>query len=935
MHSELLKDRAKTLVVKLTDGCDGNFGRGSMSSAIYDTAWISMISRSGGSSNKWLFPECFTYILEQQCDDGSWASYASQSDGILNTAASLLALLKHANDNEQNRVNPMQSLEARVEKAVSALSLLLNQWDVGSTVHVGFEILIPALLTYLEREGLNFDFPGRSSLYAINAKKLAKFKPEYLYMDMKTTALHSLEAFIGKVDFNRVRHHKVGGAFMASPSSTAAYLMNASEWDDDCETYLRNVVANGAGNGSGGIPSAFPSTIFELTWGLSTLSEADFDLQSIAPSPTRNAVQFLNKVFVEENGLVGFAPNVGADADDTAKAILTLNLLSHPTSPKSLLQEFEEATHFKTYQQERDPSFSANCNVLNSLLHVETPSDYTSQIEKTIKFLCATFQDSNKTVRDKWNLSPFYPFMLMMQASGRLLQLWASGSLPALPESLIVQTLLPILSELSLKTLRSQKQDGSWGDKGFQEETAYAVLVLAYALQIPSLQGLGKDAHYACERGRTFLNVGHKTQRENLWVEKVTYASEVLSEAYILAALNIALPASRHDSPLSITESDVLINDAYTPETNAARAADVKINGTNTGSNYMENSVSLANGTNAIQSRESNGDGPPNKIVDPTTNDSSKGQSDVTDSEAASSPSWSSENERILLGPFDYLEQQPGKDIRTKFILAFNEWLEVPPESLATISKVVKMLHTASLLVDDIEDSSVLRRGVPVAHSIFGIAQTFNSGNYVYFLALEEVRKLRQPEATSVFVQELLNLHRGQGMDLYWRDSLICPTEREYLDMVGNKTGGLFRLAVRLMEVESPHDRNCEKLVDLLGRIFQIRDDYMNLFSIDYAQNKGLCEDLTEGKFSFPIIHSVRSDPENRQLMNILKQKSTEDRIKKYAVSIMEKTGSFSYTRSFVRNLKSQAGELIEKYESQGWGTGNGVRKLLARLDME
>jgi geranylgeranyl diphosphate synthase, type III len=165
--------------------------------------------------------------------------------------------------------------------------------------------------------------------------------------------------------------------------------------------------------------------------------------------------------------------------------------------------------------------------------------------------------------------------------------------------------------------------------------------------------------------------------------------------------------------------------------------------------------------------------------------------------------SWSAEKEKILQGPYEYLISQPGKGIRAQLISAFNAWLEVPPDSLAIITKVVGMLHTASLLVDDVEDSSVLRRGLPVAHSIFGTAQTINSANYVYFCALQEIQNLKNPKAITIFTEELLNLHRGQGMDLFWRDSLTCPTEEDYLEMVGNKTGGLFRLAIKLMQAES------------------------------------------------------------------------------------------------------------------------------------
>ena len=108
--------------------------------------------------------------------------------------------------------------------------------------------------------------------------------------------------------------------------------------------------------------------------------------------------------------------------------------------------------------------------------------------------------------------------------------------------------------------------------------------------------------------------------------------------------------------------------------------------------------------------------------------------------------------------------------------------------------------------VDDVEDSSLLRRGVPVANSIFGTAQTINSANYVYFLALKELSKLKSPQAIDIYTEELLNLHRGQGMDLFWRDTLTCPNEADYLEMVSNKTGGLFRLAVKLMQAESAED---------------------------------------------------------------------------------------------------------------------------------
>ncbi|KAI0472889.1 terpenoid synthase [Xylariaceae sp. FL0804] len=293
--------------------------------------------------------------------------------------------------------------------------------------------------------------------------------------------------------------------------------------------------------------------------------------------------------------------------------------------------------------------------------------------------------------------------------------------------------------------------------------------------------------------------------------------------------------------------------------------------------------------------------------------------------------SWSDQQDKILMGPYDYLFAQPGKDFRTMMVNSFNVWLEVPQESLDIITRVVGMLHTASLLVDDVEDNSMLRRGLPVAHSIFGTAQTINSSNYTLFIALQELQKLRNPKAVGIFTEELINLHRGQGMDLFWRDSLTCPTEEEYLDMVGNKTGGLFRLAIKLMQAESRSLVDCVPLVNILGMIFQIQDDYRNLMSPDYGANKGFCEDLTEGKFSFVIIHSVRSDPSNLQLLNILKQKPEDTEVKRYAVKYMESTGSFEYTKKVLEVLVVRARKLADEIDD-GKGKSTGIHKFLDKM---
>jgi hypothetical protein len=261
-----LVDEAADLIHHLANYHDDTFGLGTMTCAIYDTAWVAMVAKDIDGKRTWLFPESFIYVLDQQGEDGSWQSYGAQIDGIMNSLAALLALKRHQRQPDLSEYALPYDTEARIQRAIDAITPQLRAWDVEATMHVGFEYLVPALLTMLEAEDVHFAFAGRANLMEINHKKMSRFRPEMLYGEQKITALHSLEAFIGLIDFDRVQHHKTFGSMMASPSSTAAYLMSTSQWDLESEAYLHHVIDHGAGKFSGGVPSAFPSNYFETTW---------------------------------------------------------------------------------------------------------------------------------------------------------------------------------------------------------------------------------------------------------------------------------------------------------------------------------------------------------------------------------------------------------------------------------------------------------------------------------------------------------------------------------------------------------------------------------------------------------------------------------------------------------------------------------------------
>lgn len=279
--------------------------------------------------------------------------------------------------------------------------------------------------------------------------------------------------------------------------------------------------------------------------------------------------------------------------------------------------------------------------------------------------------------------------------------------------------------------------------------------------------------------------------------------------------------------------------------------------------------------------------------------------------------------------PFAYIQKIPGKRIRSKLSIAFNHWMDIPADRLQSIDEIVQILHNASLLIDDIEDNSILRRGLPVAHSIYGVAMTINAANYAFFVALDKAQQLKHPDAIKIYTEQMLELHRGQGMEIYWRENQMCPTESEYKLMVIRKTGGLFMITVGLMKLFSKNAKDFSKITALLAIYFQIRDDLCNLTSKEYADNKSFCDDLTEGKFSFPIIHAINNQRNDREIMNILRQRTKDIDVKNYCVRLLDEAGSFEYTRSVLHKLKGEIEAEVTKL-----GPNQYILSVLAELSI-
>ncbi|PWY86712.1 terpenoid cyclases/Protein prenyltransferase, partial [Aspergillus heteromorphus CBS 117.55] len=505
-----------------------------MTTCIYDTAWLAMVTKEEEGQIRWLFPDSFKAILESQSLDGGFGSRTSDVDAIMNTMAALLALSKHGHNPSVAGCPPVANLQERIAQGGAFLQNVLLSWDILSTDHVGFEILIPCLIDLLYNDGVDVRaFPGYENLIRLNQRKLARFRPEMLYMPRQTTLLHSLEAFSGKINFDAVAHHLTGGAMLNSPSSTAAYLINSSKWDAEAEAYLRYVAEKGRGL----VPSAFPITLFEISWCLSTLLESGFTVQQLGEKPIQQLSDFVVKNLKENGGVCGFAPGVLPDADDTAKCIFLLNCIGQRTDCDRMIEVFEDKSHFKTYDLEVTDSFSANCNVLKAMLVAEDAARHLPQICKVLRYLCQIWHDGQ--LNDKWNLRPQYSMMLLTEALVHVLKRWDQGDLNEIPVELMAeQGILSVLSDILDGLLRTQSlEDGGWG--GSAEVTGYALLALKRLASLPWSLECGDKVDLAIDLATVYLQTreGEWTTPQENWIEKVSYGSRLLSLTYAVAAL--------------------------------------------------------------------------------------------------------------------------------------------------------------------------------------------------------------------------------------------------------------------------------------------------------------------------------------------------------------------------------------------------------------
>lgn len=291
--------------------------------------------------------------------------------------------------------------------------------------------------------------------------------------------------------------------------------------------------------------------------------------------------------------------------------------------------------------------------------------------------------------------------------------------------------------------------------------------------------------------------------------------------------------------------------------------------------------------------------------------------------------------EGSLIKPsWDFLERG-GKRWRPILFLLITEAVGGDVEKVKDFVIIPELIHNGSIIIDDIEDQGELRRGKPALHKIFGIDIAINAGNFLYFfplLALIKNKNKFKPEtlvrAYETCIQEMINIHLGQGTDIYWhKGKAENITEEEYLQMCAFKTGCLSRMAAKLAVVLSG---GSQELAEAAGRVaeamgvgFQIQDDILDIVLTGKEREKfgkAFGNDIKEGKRTLMVIHTLKkATPEDkRRLLEILNKHTDDEKEKKEAIEIIQKYDSVEYAKEKAKEIMKEAWQEAERLLPEG-----------------
>lgn len=287
----------------------------------------------------------------------------------------------------------------------------------------------------------------------------------------------------------------------------------------------------------------------------------------------------------------------------------------------------------------------------------------------------------------------------------------------------------------------------------------------------------------------------------------------------------------------------------------------------------------------------------------------------------------------------DLNQNNQGKRVRPLILMLSTlicggEWRKAFPAAVA-----VELIHNFSLIHDDIEDQSELRRGKKTLWKVYGVAQAINTGDAMFSLAQLNMLKVGNKINKSVgfdAIQKLnetcLILTGGQNLDISF-ENLSSVSEDEYFVMIGGKTATLLAASAELGAIVA-QSSNTNKLAlrsfgEALGLAFQAWDDWLGIWGDEEQTGKSVSSDLIAKKKSLPILYAIQNSNEFEKIFS-KESINQEDLVK--LTTVMEKVGAKDHTEKIARYYSDLAINSIASIDTRHTSSKNALLELTNML---
>ena len=271
--------------------------------------------------------------------------------------------------------------------------------------------------------------------------------------------------------------------------------------------------------------------------------------------------------------------------------------------------------------------------------------------------------------------------------------------------------------------------------------------------------------------------------------------------------------------------------------------------------------------------------------------------------------------EKLLTEPVRYYIENKGKNIRQYITTYIGHFLGVDDKYIEEAIDFITVIHNASLVIDDIQDNSLLRRKQECAHIKYGIPLSLNAGYLCIFKILNEINKREyiHEKTRHKIIENMYLAHIGQGMDIYYTQHKIIPNIESYNMMIKYKTGTFLHIILDMLIGVSKNVILKKKYSELqeglynFSLFYQIRDDYINLTDSANWEEKGFCQDFDEQKISYLITYCTNNKMENYEKINDLMtklNKTTNDKIE--ILMLMKNNGLFDIIYNILLQLREK-----------------------------